>query len=217
MRLFRLRTLPFPTPLGWLIVLLAAVAPFVGWWYGAESFFATTCRLPAKILVLEAWTGRDAADAAAREFLSGSNEYQYLVVVGGRTGHSWDRLRWSLTDIDGKELRADGVPWDRLILVPVPDSESLRTYAMAMATRRALEARHLPPTPINVFTLGAHARRSRLIFSRAFHSSAVGVIAWRPDGWLEPWWHSSERAEDLVKETVGYPYELLFDSGRPGN
>src|SRR6266542_4646954 len=90
---------------------------------------------------------------------------------------------------------------------------------MAAAAQRAIDAAGLHPTAINVLTRGAHARRSRLIFEKVFGpGTKVGVIAWKPPLFeQESWWESSERAEDMVKETVGYFFELFFSSGRRSN
>lgn len=69
---------------------------------------------------------------------------------------------------------------------------------------------------MNIFTLSVHSRRSRLVFSKAFPSeTSVGVVSWIPSTYkLAPWWKSSDRASDLLKETVGYFFELLLNSGR---
>jgi hypothetical protein len=90
---------------------------------------------------------------------------------------------------------------------------------MAVAAWRALQTKEIQPTSINVFTRSSHARRSRLVFAKVFGSGTkVGVISWTPPGYEnEPWWRSSERAIDFLKETVGYPFELLLNSGRWSN
>jgi hypothetical protein len=41
------------------------------------------------------------------------------------------------------------------------------------------------------------------------------VISWTPPSYAsEPWWRSSERAGDLLKESVGFALEALLNSGR---
>jgi hypothetical protein len=73
------------------------------------------------------------------------------------------------------------------------------------------------PTAINIFTAGAHARRSRLVYEKVFGSEVkVGAISWAPADRATSiaWWRSSERTIVLTKETVGYLSELLFNSGR---
>jgi hypothetical protein len=81
--------------------------------------------------------------------------------------------------------------------------------------KATLDAQGIHPKSINVFTLGAHARRSELVFSKACPGTEIGIIGWQPPGYrTTPWWHSSERAIDLLVQTVGFFYEFLLNSGR---
>jgi hypothetical protein len=85
-----------------------------------------------------------------------------------------------------------------------------------MAAKQALEAKDLKPKRVNVFTRGPHARRTRLVYSKTLGpATQVGIISWNPYGPMSGgWWHSSSRAEELLKETVGYLYEVFLSSGR---
>jgi len=155
--------------------------------------------------------------AAAKEFNTG--HYHYLVVTGGLTGESWSQHRWNEVEETIPFLVGSGVPRDRIIGSHAIDTDNHRTFEMAVASWRALRERGIQTTGINVFTLGVHARRSRLVFAKVFASSEkVGVISWSSRGYFEgPWRHSSPRAQSLLKETVGYLYELLLNSGRLSN
>src|SRR5690606_5979286 len=91
-----------------------------------------------------------------------------------------------------------------------------RTYEMALSAWTALQSRHAEVTAVNVFTRGAHARRSRLVFKKVLPAKCdVGVISWTSKNLpRQGWWRSSERSEDMIKESVGYLFELLLNSGR---
>ena len=69
---------------------------------------------------------------------------------------------------------------------------------------------------MNVFTFGSHARRSALVYEKAYGpGTEVGVIAWEPSAYAAgPWWRSSERSIEFLVQSVGYFYELLLNSGR---
>jgi hypothetical protein len=95
--------------------------------------------------------------------------------------------------------------------------ETQRTYESASGVWRALSARGMQPKALNIFTLGVHARRSRMVFEKASPPGVkVGVIAWVPPGYRAEhwWWRSSERTEDLIKETAGTLFEGTLNSGR---
>ena len=107
----------------------------------------------------------------------------------------------------------------RLILAEPPDTPSGRTFACAVAVRQALTSRGVPPGPVNLFTHGVHARRSRLVYAKVLTGDRpVGVISWSAEDYSRSaWWHSSERTLDLLKESLGYGLEACVNSGRLNN
>jgi uncharacterized SAM-binding protein YcdF (DUF218 family) len=215
--LFRRRMVLFPTLLGWTCLLALAAAVVSLWCFDGESFLSLTERRPAEILVVEGWIGATGLRGAAAEFSQGG--YRYVVTTGGLADDRWNLQRWSYVDAAGRILMQAGVPQDKILPAPSEHVERQRTYQTAVAARQALEARGIQPQALNVFTLGSHARRSRLVFAKVFGATTnVGVISWEPPGSLtERWWLSSERSEDMLKETVGYAFELLLNSGRWSN
>jgi hypothetical protein len=213
-RFARPRTVWWPTWLGWLVILLVLTVP-AGWWaLRGEQFLGPTEPLPAEVLVVEGWIGLDGLDAARAEFARGG--YRYLVTAGGPSGHRWDRRRWNFAESAAVALVNAGMPADRVIAAPATASPEQRTYESAVAVRTMLAARGLRPEAINVMTMAAHTRRSRLVFAKVFRGEArVGAVTWWPREYAgEPWWRSSERASDLLKETAGYAFERLLGSGR---
>lgn len=213
-KLFKRRTVWFPTLWGWILILLLVSAPVLLWWFGGESYLSVTSRLPANILVVEGWIGIEGIRAAAVEFNRGG--YEFIVTTGGLTGERWMEERWSYAEMAERELLRFGIARVKVVAAPARDTESQRTYESALAVSRALQDRGISPEGINVFTLGVHARRSRLIFGKGLQAKTkVGVVAWKPTNYEAlPWWRSSERSGDLVKETAGFLFEALFSSGR---
>jgi hypothetical protein len=201
------------------LVCALCIVPFLGaaaWLcvFG-ESFFSLTRRLPAQVLVVEGWIGEDGIRAAAAEFERGG--YKYIVTTGGLPAD-----RKSLSDyaeMAGQQLIQLGIPKDRIIVAPTGEIEHERTFKSAVAAWRAFQLRGIQPKEINVFTLGPHARRSRLVYAKVYAPVArVGVIAWAPTYYhTEPWWRSSGRTKCFLKEVIGYPFEVLLNSGRLSN
>jgi hypothetical protein len=218
LRLLQRRTVWCPTWLGFFCVVVFLLI-LVAWWarFG-ESFLSLTSRAPAEILVVEGWIGRDGTRAAAAEFEQFG--YRYIVASGAlAVKNGWEEGGWSYAEEAEHELILAGVPKDRIIVASPRTTDTQRTYESALAVRRTLESRAIHPGNLNVFTFRAHARRSRLVFAKVFHpGTRVGVVGWAPSGEENvPWWHSSERARELVVETAGYLYEALFSSGRSSN
>jgi len=217
LHLFRPRTVPVPTPLGAATLLGLLLSPLAYWFYFGESFLASTRRLPdARILVVEGWIGPEGLRAAKEEF--DTHNYEYIVTSGGETiSEGWERGGWNYARGAEKELVRLGIPSEEIISAPSKDTETGRTYRSAVAVIATLKERGISPKSINVFTWGAHAQRSRLVYAKAVGPKIpVGVIAWHSVEFNEklPWWRSSDRARDLIAESSGYFYELLLNSGR---
>jgi hypothetical protein len=207
-----------PTPLGFVLLGGLVLVPVLGWIGYGEAFLSPTERLPAKILIVEGWIGPEALRAAKEEFERGG--YDFIFTSGGSpdplSPDNWQKAGWTYAEGAGHALARAGVPADKIIPAPPPETETARTYTSALSIKTALARRGFAPTAVNVFTLGSHARRSRLVYEKVFRpETAVGVIAWSPPGYTaEPWWRSSARAQEFLVQSVGFFYEYLLNSGR---
>jgi len=214
LRFVQRRTAWQPTFLGSFCILLVLSITFVLGCWRCEAFLSLARRLPADVLVVEGWIGREGVRAAGQEFEQGG--YQYLVAAGGPASDRWEEDRSSYAEKAARELGRSGIPPDRIIVASARDTERQRTFESAAAVWRALQARGIHPKALNVFTLGSHSRRSRLVVAKVFGSGTeIGVISWVPphDAAL-PWWRSSERAREVLAETAAYVFEVVLNSGR---
>lgn len=203
------------TSLGHCTMLAAATLLVSVWWLAGERLLAETDRVPAKVLVVESWIGTRALSAAAAEYRQG--HYRRMLLTGGYASDCWSTQRGNYGEMARAEMLGNGIPESALLVAPATDVESQRTHMAAVTAWQTLTAAG-EAASVNVFTVGAHARRSRLVFAKAGPSGAiVGVIGWLPPAYgAEPWWKSSERADDLLKETAAYAFELTLNSGRWG-
>jgi hypothetical protein len=96
--------------------------------------------------------------------------------------------------------------------VPSPTQYRNRTYASALALRQWIELHKVGVTGFNLMTVGVHARRSQLLFQKAFGDKVrVGIIA-VPDREYDArrWWQYSEGVKEVISEGAGYLYARLF-------
>src|ERR1044071_6791578 len=199
---------------GWLALLFSFGAVSCIWLLEGEAFLAISDPLPARVLIVEGWIGEEAVRASIDEFRRG--RYERAITTGGLSGDYWSQQRWNYAEATREQFLNSGVAQDSVTSASSAATESGRTYVCAVAARDSLAALGFERGKASVFTRNVHARRSRLVFQRAFGSNfQVGVVAWHPPGYDHtPWFRSSSRSEEFFKETAGYLFELILHSGR---
>jgi hypothetical protein len=133
------------------------------------------------------------------------NHYRKILLVHASTDYY-------KTDDERDELVKNGVQSKSIEMVSFPLVRKDRTYHFALAARDWFMNNGITVTSLNVVTLGPHARRSRLMFEKAFGNSAdVGIVALddpQYDG--GHWWHSSEGAREVLGEVIAYLYARFY-------
>jgi DUF218 domain len=217
LRFFRRCTILCPTWMGSFCIGVILFILVAAWFTYGESYLAVTDRSGADILVVEGWIGREGIRAAVDEFECGG--YRFIIASGGLTSGRWEDEPASYATMAAQEMMRLGIPEERIVVARSANTESHRTFESAVAVWRTLQEARINAMALNVFTLGPHARRSALVFSKVNSPALkIGVIGWVPaKDKREPWWQSSDRSRELLDETVGYLYELLLNSGRRSN
>ena len=98
-----------------------------------------------------------------------------------------------------------------MVAIATEDIKKDRTYEAAMMVKRWLSGSGIHARALDVYTLGAHSRRSRLLFKKVFgDDTAVGVIA-ADDQRYDPkgWWKSSNGVRTVVSELIAYIYAVI--------
>jgi hypothetical protein len=199
---------------GWLAALAVGIALtlFVG--RTIHPFLAPTHRLSARLLVVEGWSPPSMMDAVAAEFRSG--HYEQLILVRPifdspdeyESGLSYGKWLAQL-------LITKGVPETKIATLYPNVAQKDRTYHAAVAVKSYLFERQLNLNSFNLITTGAHARRSRVLYERAFAPSVkVGIIAVEGRQYdSHHWWRTSAGVREVVGETIAYVYaRFLFSS-----
>jgi hypothetical protein len=200
------------TPLSWSILLLALVG--IVFWGSAAiyPFLAMTEPVEADALVVEGWLPDYALIGAANEFHS--HPYHCLITTGGPVdiGESFAGYK-TYAALSAATLSRLGVDSTKIIAVPSPRLKVNRTFASAISLSRWLKISGAKVHSLNLYSLGVHTRRSRLLFQRALGNTVpVGSIAaqdfsFNPDRW----WRYSSGVEAVIFESVGYFYvKVLF-------
>lgn len=204
-------------PRGWLVLLLVVVLGTVLFFRGVHPFLAVTSRTNTQFLVVEGWVPNYALEESIAEFRS--RPYRLMFTVGcdilngvnvevGDNDATYAQRRLSWLGMDSKFVQP----------VPSPTQYRDRTYASAVALRQWMKLHKAGVTSFNLLTVGVHARRSQLLFQKAFGDKMrVGIIA-VADREYDPgrWWQYSEGVREVISEGAGYLYARLFFYPRAG-
>jgi hypothetical protein len=191
-----------------LLFFLASSMLLVCW--KIHPFLALTRPVSSVYLIVEGWIPDYALDEAVNEYKRGG--YQKLLTCGGITKDGWrDTPKYTAADWSAARLRKYGLT-NGVVAIPCLTEQYDRTYHSAVAVKKWFDDNGEAVRSINVVTLGPHARRTRLLFEKAFGSNVrVGIIAlvdrdYDPDRW----WQSSEGARSIVGEVIAYVYVRVF-------
>jgi hypothetical protein len=111
-------------------------------------------------------------------------------------------------------LKGMGLSDQEVVAMPSPPVNVHRTYTSAIVLKEWLEENNIKS--INIFSLGTHARRSRLSYKkvlRDYDDIEVGIIA-VPSREYTPnnWWRKRRSAEFVMREALKYTYiQFFFD------
>jgi hypothetical protein len=189
------------------VILSAAVV------LGMYPFLAVSERVSGSVLVIEGWIPTYALPEAAREF---KPELHQRVIVARAIYKSASKYESGavMADYIAENLITEGIPRERVHTVMIEAGRRDRTYSAAEAVKQWLRESGVSVTSLDIVTLGPHARRSRLLYQKAFGTAVrVGVIALE-DASYDPrrWWRYSAGLREVPAEAAAYVYSKFFFS-----
>ncbi|MDH3708570.1 MAG: hypothetical protein OER04_01715 [Cyclobacteriaceae bacterium] len=169
----------------------------------------------AKLLIIDGPIPEYAVQAAVKEFHSGN--YQLMIATGGpiSRGYLVPDIK-SYPQLVAASLIHQQFDSSKIVVVDRDAVITDRTYANAVSLKDWLQSSSGNYEAINIFSMGTHARRTRLLYQKALPKSVeVGVLA-TPN--LEydrsNWWRSSMGFRLVIGEGIAYIYaRFLFRSG----
>ena len=215
--LFRRREVWLPTWRGGLAIALAFVALLSIFLKTLHPFLAMNRPLAGGVLVVEGWLSDASLRVAAAKIKEGA--YERIFVTGGPIEQGAPLSEYqTYAELGSATLRKLGLGTNAIRAVASGWVRQDRTYSAALALQRWFAETGLPPPKVTVLTHGPHARRSRLLFEKAFgRETSVGVISVPPSDY-DPghWWRSSAGFRVVTDEAIAYVYAGLFFHPVPG-
>lgn len=211
MPLFRKRLIYVPT--FWGTLLLVVIFSFIGYLslISAYKFLAPEKEPQSKILVVEGWIDEISVGNALK--LYESRGYEYLIVTGVPiTQWTFSSPFTNMADATAESIRRMHFE-DTVYKVIVPSNILRdRTYTSAVALKMKLDEWSLPYKDFDLYTVGAHAKRSYLVYRKAFRDDRyIGLIADTDSSYDPKKWYATSRGFRIVLgELISYFYALLF-------
>ncbi|MBU2556804.1 MAG: DUF1684 domain-containing protein [Bacteroidetes bacterium] len=209
-KLFARKTIVVPTFWGWLLAVVFIAALSLLLFSNIYSFLAYEKPASSKVLVIEGWipdTGLKEAIAHYRLY-----DYEYMVITGVPiTQWTFASPYSNMADASARSMKEMHFS-DSIYTVPIPTAVMRdRTYATAIALDLQWDTLGIVPENFDLFTMGAHSRRSKEMFKKVFGSRLKGVIIATDPSFDGPNWYKSSRGFRIVfSELVSYFYTKLF-------
>lgn len=209
LRLLRRREVWLPTLWGWLALLALCAAGLVLAARGLHPFLSPSEPVGARVLVVEGWMDTEEMDQAIAAARSGG--YERVVTTGGPI-ERWKTVHATYAELAADYFRHHGFAGPEVTAVPSPASAQDRTYLSAVMVREWARKSGLALDALDVFSAGAHARRSRRLYSLAFGPDVrVGVLAARPSGYdAQTWWQTPTGAREVLDQAIGLLWTSTF-------
>ncbi|MFK5857579.1 MAG: DUF1684 domain-containing protein [Bacteroidota bacterium] len=210
-QLYKRKTCARPTILGWVIILVFIAIIFRISLVGIYYFLTVNRPVETKTLVIEGWVPSYALKDAVSYF--NENNYDRLIVTGLPIANYEFISSFKTTAQATVEALKHYGYYDTVYVATIPTNILVdRTYNTAVATKMLFEENTDWSQNFNIYSVGVHSRRSRMMFEKVFGSNFdIGIIAHR-DRTFAPnyWWKSSKGFRNVSNEFAATMYVMLF-------
>lgn len=209
-QLFRKKNCTRPTLLGWVIILLFLAIIFRLSLVGIYYFLAINEPVKSKTLIIEGFVPTYAVKGALEYYKE--NGFERLILTGIPIVNYEFTAPYRTTALATLiAVRKFGFT-DTVYIADIPTNIFTdRTYHTAVATRMLFDENNWPKN-FDLYSVGVHARRSRMMFRKVFDSSYdIGVIAHK-DRTFDPnhWWRNSKGFRNVSNEFVATLYVMML-------
>ena len=211
MKFFKEVTCRRPTWITWLLIIIFLIALFYLFISKAAIFLTVNSPVKSKTMIIEGWVPDYTLKEAVKTYKK--ENYEHLIVTGIPL-QLWN----SITDYKNMaQVTADNIKKigfkDTIYLAAIPFNVLRdRTYSTALVSKMIFEEHPDWEKSFNIYSLGAHSRRSLLMFNKAFGDDyKIGIYAGKDITFDENhWWKSSRGFRTVASELFSYFFVRLF-------
>jgi len=198
-----------PTRAGWGLFAGLALLLLVLLWLALCPFLAVNSpQAGTEVLLVEGWVSDTVLEQVLLDFRPGQK-----IVTTGCAFEMGSQLLGMETyaEVSTARLVASGVNRTNIVTAPAETVMRDRTYASAKAAREKMEEAGLFGAPATLYTLGAHSRRTLLLYRHVFGPDyPIGIVSLDPETFeIGSWWQSSEGVKHVLTEAISWVYARL--------
>lgn len=175
------------------------------------NFLFLNKAISTKTMVLEGWVPTYALQKVIKDYKYG--EYENLIVTGiPITQYEYASEFNYTSQATIQALKHFGFT-DTIYEADITTNiYKDRTYTTALVATKIFKQHPEWKKSFNIYSMGVHSRRSRLLFKKAFPDDyEIGIIAQSDRTFIgEKWWTSSIGFRNISNETLAYFYNLFF-------
>ncbi len=209
--LFKKSTFYVPTIAGWVLIGVNIFTVALIFLLNVHPYLAKSDPIGGELLVVEGWQPDYALKEAVRIFSQGN--YRLLVSTGGPLDQGSYLLQYkTYAHLAMFSFHEMGLADSLIVAVPAETVRKDRTYQSAVALRKWLESTGISVKKIDLLSLGAHTRRSAMVFGKVLKPQIkVGKISVKDADYDDDqWWKSSEGVKTVCSEMISLVYTFLF-------
>lgn len=213
--LFKRKNILVPSLGGWILILSIFVLLLIFLMKNVYSFLAYEKPAETRVLVVEGWIPDNGLQEAIAHY--NSNDYTHMIITGVPISQWTYASPFSnMADASARSMKELHFT-DSIYTVHIPSTILRdRTYATAIALELKWNSFGIPSNTFDLFTMGAHSRRSALMFENVFGTRLKGVIISTDATFeAEKWYKSSRGFRIVVSELISWVYAKLFFSSNP--
>lgn len=204
-----------PSLWGWLVIIAVFIVLVMLFLRNIYGFLAYEKPASARVLVVEGWIPDSGLQGAIAHYKS--NDYSHMVLTGPSISQwTYSSPYSNMADASARSMKEMHFA-DSIYTVHIPSTIFRdRTYATAVALDLEWKSFDFQTEDFDLYTMGAHSRRSALMFERVFGRRLKGVIVSTDPTYEASKWHQSSRGFRIVSsELISWVYAKLFFRPNP--
>jgi len=208
--IFQRKNIWVPTWKGWVLFIFLLLILLTLLKVTVYSYLATNEPYKNGVLVIEGSLPDYAFDSAMIVF--NNLKCEKILITGGPVPMGTYSGFQTYVDVGVVKLNQLGFDPEKIVALPSKKILRDRTYSNALIVNKWLKTASIQNHTINILTIGPHARRSKLLYTKAIGAEyQFGIISLDDLSYDQnKWWKSSIGFRTVVGEALAYLYVKCF-------